>query len=159
MIISQPSPGYQQQLPNMGNVSEGLIVLFCKSIDDVTNAEMLVVNREQYRLMVRHRQKVCPTFANVEIDESAIDTLPNAAVPDAVVKSAQHMPETANVQTTVHGPANRIPMTHRQEKDGSCAAGQKWGSPFRMSQGTMQRPERKPKNKTRILFSQNYPRM
>ena len=45
MIISQPSPSYDQVLPNMANVSEGLVVLFCKSIDDVSKAEMLVVNR------------------------------------------------------------------------------------------------------------------
>jgi hypothetical protein len=29
------------------------------------------------------------------------------------------MPEAANVQTTVHGPANRIPMSYRQEKEDS----------------------------------------
>ena len=117
MIISQPSPSYDQVLPNMANVSEGLVVLFCKSVDDVSKAEMLVVNREHYREMVRHRQKVCPTFANTKIDEAAINTLPDSAVPDCVVETAQAMPEAAHVQTTMHGPANRIPMTCRQEKE------------------------------------------
>ena len=121
MIISQPSPGYEAQLPNVANVTEGLVVLFCKTIDDVSKAEMLVVNRERYRAMVQHRRKVCPTFAKVEIDEAAIDALPNAAVLDAVVESAQHVPEATSVQTTVFGPASRIPMSHRQQKDDSSS--------------------------------------
>ena len=82
---------------------------------------MLVVNREHYRAMVQHRRKVCPTFAKVEIDEAAIDALPNAAVLDAVVESAQHVPEATSVQTTVFGPASRIPMSHRQQKDDSSS--------------------------------------
>ena len=98
LIISQPSPTYDQVLPNIANVSEGLVVLFCKSVDDVTKAEMLVVNREDYREMVRHRQKVCPTFANTKIDEAVIDTLPDNAVPEFVVNTAQAMPE-ANTAT------------------------------------------------------------
>ena len=98
-------------------MSEGLVVLFCKSVDDVSKAEMLVVNREHYREMVRYRQKVCPTFVNTKIDEAVIDTLPDAAVPDFVVETAQAMPEAANVQTTMHGPANRIPISCGQEKE------------------------------------------
>ena len=53
MIIAQPSPSYSQTLPNMSAPSEGLVVLFCKSIDDVSNAQMLVVDREQYREMAQ----------------------------------------------------------------------------------------------------------
>ena len=114
MLIAQPSPSYEQVLPNLSAVSEGLVVLFCKSVDDVAKAQMLVVNREEYREMVRYRRKVCPTFAHTEIDEAAIDKLPHAAVPDDIIESAQAMPEAANVRTVMQGPANRIPMFSRQ---------------------------------------------
>ena len=60
MLISQPSPSYDQVLPNFASLNGGLVVLFCKSLDDVPKAQMLLVNREQYRFMVWRRQKVCP---------------------------------------------------------------------------------------------------
>ena len=81
MFIAQPSPSYEQVLPNMSMLTEGMVILFCNSIDDVTRAQMLVVNREQYRGMVQHRQKVCPVFANTRIAEDVIDELPESAVP------------------------------------------------------------------------------
>ena len=78
---------------------------------------MLFVNREQYREMVRHRQKVCPKFAKNTIDEAAIHKLLESAVPDFLLESAQDMPEAANVQTTMHEPANRIPTHFRRDAD------------------------------------------
>ena len=78
---------------------------------------MLWVSREQYRYMVRHRKKVCPSFAQVTVDEDAIDQLPDDAVPEALMQSAQAVPEVAQIHTTMHGPANRVAMTHREEKE------------------------------------------
>ena len=94
MLIAQPSPSYEQVLPNISSMSDGFVVLFCKSIDDVAKAQVLFVNREQYRAMVRHRQEVCPTFANTTIDEAAIDKLPDDAVPDVILEGAQAMPDS-----------------------------------------------------------------
>ena len=85
MLIAQPSPTYEQVLPNTSNLTEGMVMLFCKSIDDVTRAQMLVVNREDYRAMVHHRQQVCPVFADTRIAEDAIDALPQSAVPEVLV--------------------------------------------------------------------------
>ena len=62
MLIAQPSPTYEQVLPNINALSESMVVLFCKSIDDVSKAEVLVVNREEYRAMVHHRKQVCPVL-------------------------------------------------------------------------------------------------
>ena len=117
MLIAQPSPSYEQVLPNMSAVSEGLVVLFCKSVDDVSKAQMLVVNREEYREMVLYRRQVRPTFAHTTIDEAAIDKLPDAAVPDHIKESAQAMPEAADVRTVLQGPSNRIPMCSRQDAE------------------------------------------
>jgi len=115
LVISQPSPSYDQVMPNFASLNDGLVVLFCKSVDDVSKAQMLFVNREQYRIMVRHRQKVCPSFAQVSVDEIAINQLPDDAVPEVLMQSAQAMPEAARIHTTMQGPANRFAMTHRQE--------------------------------------------
>ena len=68
ILISQPSPSYEQVLPNTAALQDGLVVLFCKSTDDVSKAQVLVVNREQYRDMVQHRKQVCPVYADTKID-------------------------------------------------------------------------------------------
>ena len=117
MLISKPSPSYEQVLPNTAALTEGLVVLFCKSTQDVSKAQVLVVNREQYRAMVQHRKEVCPVFATTVIDSAAIDNLPENAVPDILIQGATHMPEVEKVKTTMHGPASRIPMFNRQEAD------------------------------------------
>ena len=117
MLISQPSPSYEQMLPNTAALTEGLVVLFCKSAEDVSKAQVLVVNREEYRAMVQHKKQVCPVFVTTAIDSDAIDNLPENAVPDILIQSAIHMPEVSHVKATMHGPASRIPMFSRQEAD------------------------------------------
>ena len=47
MLTSQPSPSYEQVLPNTAALTEGLVVLFCKSTEDVSKAQVLIVNREE----------------------------------------------------------------------------------------------------------------
>ena len=54
MVISQPSPSYDQVLPNFETFSVKHVVLFCRSVDDVAKAQMLVVNCDQYRFMIQH---------------------------------------------------------------------------------------------------------
>ena len=104
-------------LPNTGVLTEGLVVLFCKSTEDVSKAQVLVVNREEYRAMVHHRKQVCPVFGTTTIDSAAIDNLPENAVPDILIQGATHMPETSHIKTTMHGPASRMAMFSRQELD------------------------------------------
>ena len=82
---------------------------------------MLVVDREVYRGLVRHRKQVCPVFAEARIDEAAIDRLPESGVPEPVLESAQHMPETRGVKTVLHAPANRVPLCSMPEEPGSDA--------------------------------------
>ena len=117
MLISQPSPSYEQVFPNVQGLPDKLVVLFCKSIDDVSKAQVLMVNREQYREMMLHRRRVCPSFTDIVLDEAALHGLPDDGVPDFVLGSAIHMHEAAKVQTTLHGPANRIPVFSRPESE------------------------------------------
>ena len=117
MLISQPSPSYEQVLPNTNALTEGLVVLFCKSTEDVSKAQVLVVNREQCLDMVQHRKQVCPMFATIAIDSVAINNLPENAVPDILIQGATHMPEASHIKTTMHGPARRMAMFSRQDPD------------------------------------------
>ena len=119
MLITQPSATYDQVLPNTPALNDRMVVIFCRTIDDVSKAPMLFVDREPYREMVKHRKQVCPTFADIIIDDAAIDELPNNAVPETLLQGAQFMPEAAGIHTTMQGPTNRIPLTHRHEQDDS----------------------------------------
>ena len=116
LLIAQPSPTYDQVLPNMDALTEGLVALFCKSADDVSKAQMLIVNRDNYRKLVEHRQKVSPVFAEqlVRIDAAAVDRLPASAVPGAVAQCAHFVPEAMGIKTTLHGPGNRVPICSRE---------------------------------------------
>ena len=87
MPIAQPAPGYGQVMPNMTTLTEGIVTLFCKSLDDISKAQVLVVNREEYRALVQHRKQVCPVFAETSIDENETDKLPDSAVPDVFLQS------------------------------------------------------------------------
>ena len=122
MLIAQPSPSYEQVLPNVSNLTDSMAVLSCKSADDVSRAQVLVVNREAYRAMVHHRQQVCPVFASTAIDNQAISQLPEDAVPDFVMQSATHMPEASGIKTAIHGPASRVPIFCRESVDGGLSS-------------------------------------
>ena len=93
MLIAQPAPGYEQVLPNMTALTEGIVVLFCKSVDDVSKAKVLVVHREKCRALVQHRRQVCPVFADTSIDENEINKLPDGAVPEFFLQGAEAMPD------------------------------------------------------------------
>jgi hypothetical protein len=109
MIIAQPSAQYNQVMPNVSHCPSTLVVMFCNSVEDVSRAHNLVVQHDKCADCVRRRIAVCPTFADVRVDEDAIRTdLPDNAVPPAFIHHATAMPEMATMRTTIDGPA-RLP--------------------------------------------------
>ena len=105
MIVAQASATYKQVVPDVNHVLNGLNVMFCKTVDDVSNAHTLMVQPEQYAPAMRRRILVCPTFENVKLDEEAVAReLPTAGVPPAFVDQAVPMPETATMRTTMEIP-------------------------------------------------------
>ena len=108
MIFAQPEASYEQVMPNMDAVTSGLVVLYCRSVADVSNARTLFVDREPYRRCLELRKRVCPAFQNVTIDDSTIKSLPTIGVPEDVLNSAVFMPEATHIKTTMHGPAGRM---------------------------------------------------
>ena len=57
MLIAQPSPGYETVLPNPGALSEGVVVLFCKSIEDVNKTK-----EERANMLGKTRAPPCRFF-------------------------------------------------------------------------------------------------
>ena len=108
MIVAQPSATYKQVVPDVNHVLSGLNVMFCKTVDDVSNAHTLIVQLEQYASAMRRRILVCPTFAHVKLDEEAVARdLPTAGVPPAFLEHAVPMPDAATMRTTIHGCGRR----------------------------------------------------
>ena len=105
--------------PTAANVLRTLVVLFCKSTEDVSRAHALVVQRDKYTACMEHRIAVCPTFANVQLDRQACDSeLPANAVPQSFVDHATAMPEMINLRTSMDGPATRHSQFGPNPEDG-----------------------------------------
>ena len=108
MIVAQPSATYEQVQPNVHHTLDKLVLMFCKSVEDVSRAQVLVVERARYAECMQRRIAVCPTFANVRLDEEAmVRDLPESGVPEAFIQRATAMPEAASMRTTMDGPASR----------------------------------------------------
>ena len=86
MIVAQPSATYKQVVHDVNHVLSGLNVMFCKTVDDVSNAHTLIVQPQQCGAAMRRRILVCPTFAHVKLDEEAVARdLPTTGVPPAFI--------------------------------------------------------------------------
>ena len=72
MLIAQTQATAEQVMPSVKDACEGLVILFCRSTEDISQAQALVVEREQYARCLELRKKVCPAFADVTIDSQAI---------------------------------------------------------------------------------------
>ena len=87
MIVAQPSATYKQVMPDVNHALSALNVMFCKSVNEVSNAHTLMVQPEQCAPAMRRRILVCSTFADVQLDEEAVTRdLPTAEVPPAFIE-------------------------------------------------------------------------
>jgi len=108
MIVTQANATYKQVVPDVNHVLSGLTVMFCRTVDDVNNAHTLTVQPDQYATAMRRRILVCPTFANVVLDEEAVARdLPTDGVPPAFIENAVPMPSAATLRTTMIETASR----------------------------------------------------
>ena len=124
MIVAQPSATYSQVTPNVANAMSSLVIIFCNSVDDVTRAHTLIVNREQYKTGMQRRIQVCPVFENVSLDdETLIRDIPNNDIPQAFLNHAVAMPEISKMITTMDGPASRHSQFGNPPADSSSEEG------------------------------------
>ena len=128
MIMAQPRATYAQVFLNADVALQSLIVMFCNSVDDVSRAHTLVVNRSRYVAGMQRRIRVCPTFADVVLDPTQLQhqLQEEVGVPPAVVQAAVPMPEIRHLNTTRDGPATRRaqfgPVPEESESDASSTA-------------------------------------
>ena len=107
-MLTQPkSSEIIQTLPAPSpNLTENFVVLFTTGRQDVRNAKMLEVPREQYLRCARLRAEVCEAFADVTVSEKvAQESLPEQGVPEAFVEGALEAREAEHFKPTMLGPA------------------------------------------------------
>ena len=122
ILLAQARPDHlAASLPPLAEqLQDTFVVLFARSIDDVSKAKMLVVNRKHYIELVRTRQRVCAAYADIPLDEERACLLPENDVPKEIIACAQHLPETENVNITKVGPASRpvdVPCDHNADAE------------------------------------------
>ena len=93
--------------PSRENIADSFVELFTTSKQDVKNAPMLEVPREEYMRCARLRAKICDAFADVNLsDEAALQNLPVEGVPDASVEKALEVQEAEHFKPNFAGPAS-----------------------------------------------------
>ena len=109
ILLAQGRPGdlAQSLPPTTQQLQQSFVALFAHSIDEVSKAQMLTVQRDSYLAIVRLRRKVCSTYAEVPLDEGRVGRWPEHGVPHELLACAQHLAETENVNVTQLGPASR----------------------------------------------------
>ena len=83
VMLTQPKSSeiIQTLPPPREQLTDGFIVLFTAGRQDVKNAKMLEVPREQYLRCARLRAQVCDAFADAEISaERAAEILPEQSL-------------------------------------------------------------------------------
>ena len=108
ILLTQPKSSkiIQTLPPPSANLTENFVVLFTTSRQDVRNAKMLEVPREQYLRCARLRTQVCEAFADVTVsEEAAQESLPEQGVPEAFVEGALEAREVEHFKPAMLGPA------------------------------------------------------
>ena len=93
--------------PTTEQLQESFVVLFARSLEEVSRAQMLVVNRQDYVELVSTRRRVCPVYADIPLDAERTRQWPENGVPEELLACAQQLPETDRVCIASVGPASR----------------------------------------------------
>ena len=112
ILLTQPRPEeIMQKLPPVdAEVSKYLSVCFnnqSMTTADVGKHRALEIDPEEYIRCSELRKKVCPVFAEVQLDEQEFRTQwPDRAVPTAILRGAQAMDTLHTFNPTLDGPAS-----------------------------------------------------
>ena len=72
--------------PTTEQLQESFVVLFARSLEEVSKAQMLVVNRQDYVQLVQTRSRVCPVYADIPLDNERTQQLPENGVPEQLLR-------------------------------------------------------------------------
>ena len=118
ILLAQAEVATTQILPSINKVLDKLVIVFCKSVDEVKNCKALTVNRMEFLKCLSLRQQHCPAFFQTQIDNKAIEELPAHGVPTQFIEHAIHLPEAAHLQRMA-GPAD-APLAEAQDAADNC---------------------------------------
>ena len=94
ILLAQPDATSAIKLPDLDHTMETIQAVFCRSVDDVENAHVLMMQRDQYLQCAELRKKVCKVFEDIPIDHAiAAATIPENGVPSIIVERAIGLPE------------------------------------------------------------------
>ena len=68
--------------PKTADLQESFVALFSHSIHEVSKAQMLVVNRDDYLALIRLRKQVCQVYAEIPLNEEQVQRFPEHGVPN-----------------------------------------------------------------------------
>ena len=124
---ARPLAEFQHLPPKAEELQESFVVLFTRTEDEVSRAQMLTVHRDTYLALIRLRKQVCQTYQEVSLDEARVAAFPEHGVPAEITRCAQHLPEAEKVSITQVGPASRkVDLTcdaHGAEQPDAAADG------------------------------------
>ena len=108
ILLTQPKSSeiIQTLPPPRETLTDNFVVLFTTGRQDVRNAKILHVPREQYLRCARLRTEVCEVFADAIVsEEAALENLPEQGVPEAFVEGALEVQEAEHFKPSMRGPA------------------------------------------------------
>ena len=128
ILVSQAQVQTEQILPSINKLLDTLVIVFCKSVDEVRKCKALTVNRSQYIECLQLRKKVCPAFFDVNVAVAELGQLPENGVPEAFVEHAIGLPE-AKFLGRQDGPGD-LPMQQQTDADMISDSDEDQGEPF-----------------------------
>jgi hypothetical protein len=116
ILISQASATLAEALPpSSTHLRDNFVVIFGSDADDLRKCQLLTVQREAYKALAAERARVNAIFAEVPVDQAAVNALPLNGVPQQLLECAVQMPEVDRYSATRSGPG-----TIRDPLDAAC---------------------------------------
>jgi len=116
ILISQASPTLAKALPPCStDLKDAFVVIFGRDADDLRKCQLLTVQREAYKALAAERARVNAIFAEISVDQAAVNALPLHGVPQQFLDCAVQMPEVDRYSATRSGPG-----TIRDPLDAAC---------------------------------------
>ncbi|CAK0810017.1 unnamed protein product, partial [Prorocentrum cordatum] len=105
ILISQASATLAEALPpSSTHLKDSFVVIFGQDTDDLRKCQLLTVQREAYKALAAERARVNAIFAEIPVDQAAVNALPPNGVPQQFLDCAVQMPEVERCSATRSGP-------------------------------------------------------
>ena len=116
ILISQASATLAEALPpSSTHLKDSFVVIFGQNANDLRKCHLLTVQRDAYKALAAERARVNAIFAEVPLDQAAMNALPSNGVPQQLLDCAIQMSEVDEYKAKRQGPS-----TIRDPLDAAC---------------------------------------